>query len=121
MPEPMARPSRAFRRTRMILRHVPQRQYCRPDASRARSLLRLLEISQIGRNLLLPGRHQVAVRAQHIVLLADLDVVVVLAAIVVAPERLLLVRLAPVGLVVRPGAGSGTGDCRGARLEEGGG
>src|SRR5579872_3854499 len=69
------------------------------------SLLALLEVAQIGRGLRLLGRHQVAVRAQHVGLGADLDVIVVLAAIVVAPERPLLVGLAPVGLADGPGPG----------------
>src|SRR6266705_233955 len=42
------------------------------------SLLRLLEIFQTGRRLVLPGGHQEAIRAQHVVFLADLDVIVVL-------------------------------------------
>src|SRR5205807_9880351 len=40
-------------------------------AERMRSLLRLFEISQIRRRLVLLGRHQEAVRAQEIIFLAD--------------------------------------------------
>src|SRR5580704_4495313 len=48
-----------------------------PTPSKRRpSLLRLLEISQIRRQLVLLGGHQEAVRAQQIVFRADEDVVV---------------------------------------------
>src|SRR6266446_8069405 len=49
------------------------------------SLSRLLEIAQIGRRLILAGRHQVAVATHEIVLLADDDVIVVLGTIVLVP------------------------------------
>ena len=49
------------------------------------SLSRLLEIAQIGWRLILAGRHQVAVAAHEIVLLADDDVIVVLGAIILVP------------------------------------
>src|SRR5262249_45680738 len=51
------------------------------------SLRRRLEISQIRRRLALLGRHQQAVGAQHIALMADHDVIVLLGAIDLAPER----------------------------------
>jgi hypothetical protein len=44
--------------------------------------LRLLEISQVGRRLVLPGGHQKAVCTQEIIILADDDVIVVLGTIV---------------------------------------
>ena len=47
--------------------------------------MRLSEISQIGRRLILPGEHQQAVGAQEIVFLADDDVIVALVAIVLVP------------------------------------
>src|SRR5436305_2067839 len=46
----------------------------------------LLEIAGIGRRLVLARGHQVAVRAEEIVVLADDHVVVVLAAIVLVPD-----------------------------------
>jgi hypothetical protein len=46
--------------------------------SRLSSLLALIEISQIRRSLPLLGWHQVAVRAEKIVLLPDGEVVIVL-------------------------------------------
>src|SRR5207244_1448715 len=51
------------------------------------SLLRLLEVSQIRSRLGLARGHQQTVRAQHVVLLADFDVIVVLGAVDLAPER----------------------------------
>src|SRR5437660_5060676 len=48
---------------------------------------RWFEISQIRRRLVLLGRHQEAICAQHIVLLADFDVIVVLGAVDLAPVR----------------------------------
>src|SRR6266700_888901 len=74
----------------------------KPCAPIRSSPLRLFEISQIRRQLPLLGRHQVAIGAEHISLVADFDVVVVLATIVLLPDRSLLVRLATVGLVDRP-------------------
>src|SRR5450631_209008 len=44
-----------------------------------------IEISQIGGRLVLPRRHQVSVRAQHVVLFSDLYMVVVLDADDLAP------------------------------------
>src|SRR6266571_699555 len=51
------------------------------------SLRRLLEISQIRRRLVFPGGHQDAVGAEHIALLGDFDVIVVLGADALAPYR----------------------------------
>src|SRR6266853_5495014 len=64
------------------------------------SLSRLLEIAQIGRHLILAGRHQVAVAAEEIVLLADNDVIVVLGALVILPQHL---AFAAIGLGHGPG------------------
>src|SRR5262245_41627967 len=52
-----------------------------------RSLPRLAEIAQVGRQLILSGRHQQALRAQEIELLADADLRVVLAADEFGPVR----------------------------------
>jgi hypothetical protein len=59
-------------------------------------LLRLIEIAQVRRRLILFHRHQVAVGAQQIALLADDHVVVAFRAVVLRPDDL---RLAPVGLL----------------------
>src|SRR5262249_33405282 len=45
-----------------------------------------LEISQIRRRLVLPGGHQIAIRTQEIVFLADDDVAVVFGGVVFVPE-----------------------------------
>src|SRR5215470_1482439 len=68
------------------------------------SLPCLTEISQVRRRLVLSRRHQVAVSAHEIVLLADHDVVVVLGAIVLEPRH---VAVATIALVHRPGMGEG--------------
>src|SRR5258708_13054428 len=81
------------------------------------SLPGLIEIAQIWRRLALLGRHQGAVGGQHVVLLADLDVIVVLAAIVVAPGGPLLVWLAAVGLVDRPRTRQGMVDHRDVAMQ----
>src|SRR4051794_19442755 len=52
-----------------------------------RLLRRLLEISEIRRRLVFPGGHQVAVGAEEIVVLAELDVLVVLDTDLFAPDR----------------------------------
>src|SRR5258708_9691902 len=65
-------------------------------------LPRLLEIFQIRGRLVLLGGHQVAIRAQEIVLLADGDMVIVLGTVVLVPDRIVL---ATVLLGHRPGAG----------------
>src|SRR5260221_468101 len=65
------------------------------------SLLRLLEISQIGRRLILLGRHQEPFRAHEIVFRADDDLVVALGARRSAPVRKWL-RAAPKCLVDAP-------------------
>src|SRR5262249_59666721 len=50
-----------------------------------RSLLRLFEIPQVGRRLVLACRHQETVRAQHVTVLADADMRIVLGADLLAP------------------------------------
>src|SRR5262247_1645565 len=52
------------------------------------SLPRLVEIAQIGRRLVLPGRHEVAVCAQKVVLAADDDMQIAFGAHGLAPDRL---------------------------------
>src|SRR5215470_5979722 len=49
-------------------------------------LLRLLEVAQIGRRLVLPGGHEITVRAQEVVLLTDDHVIVVFGAVVLVPD-----------------------------------
>src|SRR5262249_16163524 len=65
------------------------------------SLLRLLKVSQIGRRLMLFCRHQIAVRTEHIVLLADLHESLALGTIRLYPYRS-RIRQSPVGLGHRP-------------------
>jgi len=65
-------------------------------------LLRCLEIARVGRRLVPAGRHQVAVGAQEIEVLADDDVIVVFAALEFVPED---VALAVEGLHHHPGSG----------------
>src|SRR5450756_303865 len=62
-------------------------QYNRPRASSIASLPRLIEISQVGRRLILLGRHQEPIRAKEIALLADLHVSLPLLAFRLDPER----------------------------------
>src|SRR3954471_23207377 len=52
--------------------------------------LRLREMPQTRRRLVFARRHQVTVGAQHVIFPGDLDVIVVLAAIDLAPEWLRL-------------------------------
>src|SRR5438477_10373816 len=61
----------------------------RPTIPSRSSLLRPLEIFQIRRCLIFPGRHQVAVGAEEIILSADLDVNITLGAYRFGPDRLL--------------------------------
>ena len=64
-----------------------------------RLFLRLLKISQVGRRLILSGRHEITIPAQEIIMLADVDVMIVLVAIVLYPSNL---GLAPIGFVNCP-------------------
>src|ERR1700722_9367299 len=64
----------------------------------------LIEVAQIGRRLALLERHQIAVGAQIIAVLADLHMLVADRADVVDPDRRLL---QTIGLVNRPRAGQG--------------
>src|SRR5262247_1376753 len=68
---------------------------------RLASLPALLEIAQVRRRLILARRHQQAVRAQHVVLLADSDVRIAFGADVLEPDE---VALAAILLDHRPGA-----------------
>src|SRR5262249_2106024 len=52
------------------------------------SLSRWLEVAQVRRLLVLLSRHQIAVRAHEIVVLADPDVMIVLRTGVVVPDRI---------------------------------
>jgi hypothetical protein len=70
------------------------------------SPLRVLEISQIRRRLVLLGRHQEAIGAQEIVFFANHDLRVVLGAIRFGPVRT-RIRVAPVSFVHRPGPRQG--------------
>src|SRR5260370_8222962 len=79
----------------------------RQESAPARSsLLRLLEISQIRRRLILLGRHQESFRAQEVIFLADDDLGVALGARGSAPVRISL-RAAPKCLVDAPGPRQG--------------
>src|SRR5262245_11934555 len=70
--------------------------------SGSRSLPALLEIAQVRRRLVLAGRHQQAIRAEHVVLLPDGDVRIAFGADVLDPEE---VALAAILLDHRPGTG----------------
>src|SRR5262245_48357735 len=52
------------------------------------SFPRLLEISQIGRRLVLLGGHQVAIRAHHVDLLPDADMFIALGTNGLDPDRI---------------------------------
>src|SRR5262245_14289583 len=73
------------------------------------SLAGAREISEVGRLLSLLGGHQQAVAADHVVLLADLHVVVALAAYGLNPQRL-RIGIAAIGLAHRPWPGQGIVD-----------
>ena len=62
------------------------------------SLLRLFEISQIRRRLVLPGGHQEAVSAEHVVLIGDGDMIVGFGTILFRPGGIGIIRAAPVVL-----------------------
>jgi hypothetical protein len=62
------------------------------------SLLRLFEESQIRRRLVLSGGHQEAVRAEHVVLVGDGDVIVGFRTILFRPSGIGIIRAAPVVL-----------------------
>src|SRR6266704_3733964 len=53
-------------------------------------LLRLIEISQVRRRLILLHWHQVAVTAHHVIVLADPDVMIVLGTMVEMPDHIAL-------------------------------
>src|SRR5712671_1784192 len=72
-----------------------------PPSSRS-SLRRLFEIFQIRRRLVLPGGHQEALRAEHVVLIRNGDMIVGLAAILLAPCGI-GIGTTPVVLRDRPG------------------
>src|SRR5216684_8122793 len=61
----------------------------------ASSLQRLIEISQVRRLLALLDGHQMAVRTQQVVFLADGDVVIAFDTIVFRPDDLLLTTVIP--------------------------
>jgi hypothetical protein len=63
------------------------------------SFLRLLKISQVGRMLILSGRHEITIPAQEIIIFANVDVMIVLVAIVLYPSN---VGRSPIGLVDCP-------------------
>src|ERR1700736_1081437 len=80
-----------------------------PVLFRRPSLLRRLEISQIGRRLILLGRHQNPVAAEEIVFLAEDDLAVALGDVILRPVRA-RVLAAHVFLVDRPRARQGVVD-----------
>src|SRR5262249_49664838 len=75
------------------------------------SLLCLLEVAQVRRGLVPPGRHQQPVRAEEIVFLTEDDLVVAFRAVVLAPDRM-RIRVASIGLVDRPRPRQGMVDHR---------
>ena len=74
-----------------------------PSAGYQRSLRRLFEVSQIWRCLILARRHKMPVAADHIVLVADEHVMVVLGTDLFEPNRL-AARVATVTARNRPGS-----------------
>src|SRR5579862_2770933 len=100
---PAARCSAVPRRTSRTWRYARSRRCCPRAPIGAHSALprrrsaagwrdgslprRLAEIPQVGRGLILAGRHQLAVGAQEIVVLVDTDMQVVLGADDLAPGR----------------------------------
>src|SRR6266581_4748836 len=82
---------------RLSSRDGPGAAWAAPLAGQglARSIPRRVEVAQVRRLLAFLGRHQIAVSAHKIVLLADHDVIVVLGAEVLVQ---LDIPLAPVGL-----------------------
>src|SRR5205814_8377722 len=80
-----------------------------PTDRRRRSFPRLTEVSQIRRRLVLAGWHQGAIPASEIEFLADTDVVVVLGAKILGPDRIVLAMVISGN---RPGAGEGIVDGR---------
>src|SRR5207249_11441923 len=78
-------------------------------SSRGRSLLRLIEISQIRRRLVFLCRHQEAVETEHVILPANADVVVAFTANVFDPDRS-RIGISAVSLFHRPGTCQGVVD-----------
>src|SRR5579883_2278805 len=88
----------------MISKREPRR-LCIPASAHGLLPIVLLEIAQIGRRLVLLGRHQVAVAAEEIVLLADADMIIALAADHVGKPDRFVADHAPVGLIDDPRPG----------------
>src|SRR5712691_5079977 len=80
-----------------------------PTSWRPSLFPRLIEVFQIRRRLVLPGRHQPVVCADEIVLLADLDLAVVLRANRLDPDRVSFATVIPRD---RPRTGQGMVDHR---------
>src|SRR5215813_5564948 len=78
-------------------------------------LARLLEVSQVRRWLVLADRHQEAIRALEVPVLADDDVVVSLVAKIFRPQRLVLTIVVPRH---RPGPGQRVVDGRDLRMKK---
>src|SRR5260370_15819563 len=70
----------------------------------SQSSLRLVEVPQLRRRLILSGRHEGPVRALEEALAANEDVLVVLAAMILDPDRIAVALVAPGH---RPGARQG--------------
>src|SRR5262245_9654543 len=87
-------------------------ELARPCASLRRdvSSCRRIEIAQVRRALIFSGRHQKTVGAEEIIVPADDDVIVVLAALVLVPDDLAF--LADIALRYGPGAHEGMVDGR---------
>src|SRR5262249_9509954 len=76
-------------RYRASMRHdKPHDQSPRVTRAAPKLLLRRLEVSQVRRRLILLDRHQVAVAAHHVIVLADPDVMIVLGAMVEIPDHI---------------------------------
>ena len=83
--------------------------------SSVRSVRPSCEVFEIGRGLAFLGRHQEAVRADHVVLLAEPDLLVAFLADIFGPERL---RAAVVGPMHRPRPGERVVDHRDVVVHE---
>src|SRR5580704_11331516 len=67
----------------------------RDEPARSQSSLRLVEILQIRRRLILPGGHEGAVRALEIAFATNENVLVVLGAMILDPDRVTVACVAP--------------------------
>src|ERR1700686_1447305 len=105
--EPLRNPSWAVQLARKMMGFAKSSTHPTAPAIRHRASIRpRLEISQIGRRLVLAGGHQVVVAAAVVGLLADLDQLLVARAVIFLPDRK-PGGIAAIGLQHRPGMRKG--------------